>query len=280
MHGPVQVGLFTRPLFNSSGWQNMKHSLVALTAICSVVGLACAPRAEAGHGIRADLPCPYGGAGPPNPTEWSPVTPTPSIPFNPGAPTANSAVLVSGSGITTDDFVNGFAITAATQYDWFTNPVPDATTQCTDPTSTGPQPVEQVIDYTLAAGNVGLPTTATQEVDFNYDSVLNGTKGTASFALGGSTYTSTGGFLPTGTDNDFIFGKNGLFLGSMTIGSDGVSTFSSAVPLGWTCAGSCGGTVAAAPEIDPASSIAAFTLLAGGLAVLRGRRKVVALGRQ
>lgn len=29
---------------------------------------------------------------------------------------------------------------------------------------------------------------------------------------------------------------------------------------------------AAAPEIDPASAISAFTLLAGGLAVIRGRR--------
>jgi hypothetical protein len=31
-------------------------------------------------------------------------------------------------------------------------------------------------------------------------------------------------------------------------------------------------TPTAAPEIDPASAIGAFTLLAGGLAVIRGRR--------
>jgi hypothetical protein len=31
-------------------------------------------------------------------------------------------------------------------------------------------------------------------------------------------------------------------------------------------------TVTAAPEIDPASAISALTLLAGGLAVVRGRR--------
>jgi hypothetical protein len=30
---------------------------------------------------------------------------------------------------------------------------------------------------------------------------------------------------------------------------------------------------AAAPELDPASALAALTLLSGGLAVLRGRRK-------
>jgi hypothetical protein len=29
-----------------------------------------------------------------------------------------------------------------------------------------------------------------------------------------------------------------------------------------------------APEIDPASAMAGFTMLAGGLAVLRGRRKI------
>lgn len=36
--------------------------------------------------------------------------------------------------------------------------------------------------------------------------------------------------------------------------------------------GSGGGKVTSAPEIDPASAAAALTLLAGGLAALRGRR--------
>ena len=36
--------------------------------------------------------------------------------------------------------------------------------------------------------------------------------------------------------------------------------------------GSSGGTVAA-PELDPAAALAALTLLTGGLAVLRGRRR-------
>jgi hypothetical protein len=135
--------------------------------------------------------------------------------------------------------------------------------------------VEQVIDYTLAAGNAGLPVAATQEIDFNYDPTLAGLTGTASFTLGGSTFTSLGGILPTTTDNDFIFGAGGLFLGSISTTS-GNPVFSSAVPDGWTCTGSCGGTVASAPEIDASSSIAAFTLLVGGLAVLRGRRKLIA----
>ena len=33
-------------------------------------------------------------------------------------------------------------------------------------------------------------------------------------------------------------------------------------------------SVVKAPEIDPASAMAGFTMLAGGLAVLRGRRKI------
>jgi hypothetical protein len=41
---------------------------------------------------------------------------------------------------------------------------------------------------------------------------------------------------------------------------------------GQICVGSCGGGVQSAPEIDPAGALSAFTLLAGGLAVMRGRR--------
>lgn len=46
--------------------------------------------------------------------------------------------------------------------------------------------------------------------------------------------------------------------------------------LGWVSAchsGSGGGKPVAAPEMDPASATAALTLVMGGLAVLRGRRR-------
>jgi hypothetical protein len=39
-------------------------------------------------------------------------------------------------------------------------------------------------------------------------------------------------------------------------------------------------TVTAAPEIDPASAISAFTLLAGGLAVVRGRRAALSANKR
>jgi len=45
--------------------------------------------------------------------------------------------------------------------------------------------------------------------------------------------------------------------------------------LWWTfCPPSEHPTPVKAPEIDPASAIAGFTMLAGGLAVLRGRRRI------
>jgi LPXTG-motif cell wall-anchored protein len=40
-----------------------------------------------------------------------------------------------------------------------------------------------------------------------------------------------------------------------------------------TMAGVASAAVARAPEIDPASAMAGLTMLAGGLAVLRGRRR-------
>lgn len=40
----------------------------------------------------------------------------------------------------------------------------------------------------------------------------------------------------------------------------------------WSISDKAAATPISAPEIDPASSLTALTLLAGGLAVLRGRR--------
>ncbi len=37
-------------------------------------------------------------------------------------------------------------------------------------------------------------------------------------------------------------------------------------------------TPASAPEIDPASAVSAFTLLAGGLVMIRGRRSLIKRG--
>lgn len=246
----------------------MKNTFAAIATVCTALSLACAPRAEAGgRGIRADLPCPYGGAG--TTPLWTPTTG--SSPFNPGAPTANSAALVANTNfITTDSGVGGgLDITGATQYDWYTNPIPSS---CTPTPS---DPIEQVIDYQLAAGGtLGLAAGDT-EVQFNYDPSLASTKGIASFTMGGVTFTSNGPLLPTSTDNSFLFSATGAFLGALTLDSSGNTVLTAGVPTGWT---ESGGTTTV-PEIDPSSAIAALTLLAGGLVVLRGRRTPLVLVR-
>jgi hypothetical protein len=247
----------------------MKYTFAAIAAACTVVCLTCAPRAEAGgRGIRADLPCPYGGAGPVNPTLWSPITPTPPSPFNPGAPTANYAALVAGSNITTDSGQGGgLDILGATQYDWYAKPLPAVST-CSDPNAIIAGPIEQVFDYKLAAGGSLNLASGDTEVQFNYDSSLNSTKGVASFTMGGVSFASNGPLLPTGTDNTFLFSSSGVLLGALTLDSSGDTILTAGVPAGWK---ESGGTVSA-PEIDPSTAIAALTLLAGGLAILRGRR--------
>lgn len=250
--------------------KNMKHTYAAIAAACTVVFLTCAPRAEAGgRGTRSDLPCPYGGAGPVNPTLWSPITPTPPSPFNPGAPTANYAALVAGSNITTDSGQGGgLDIIGATQYDWYANPLPAVST-CSDPNAIIAGPIEQVIDYKLTAGGSLNLASGDTEVQFNYDPSVDSTKGVASFTMDGVTFTSTGPLLPTGTDNTFLFSASGALLGALTLDpNSGDTILTAGVPSGWT---ESGGTVSA-PEIDPSTAIAALSLLAGGLAILRGRR--------
>jgi hypothetical protein len=130
--------------------------------------------------------------------------------------------------------------------------------------------------YTMA--NNGLVTQANDiEVEFNYDTVFNPalatTVGTASFTMGGVTYMSTGGLLPTGTDNDFLFSSTGVLKGELVTDNTGTATLVAGVPQGWAIK-SGGGTVTA-PEIDPASAIAGITLFAGLLTVLRGGRRTL-----
>jgi hypothetical protein len=253
----------------------MKFACASIAALCSLASLAYAPQAQAGHTIRADLPCPFGGGGSPGPTAaW--VVASGASPFNPGGPTTNPATLsavLANLPEPTDEA--GLTITAATQYDWYTNPIPSALS-CTDMPN-APGPIEQVIDYTLAGGSLGLAAGDT-EVEFNYDGSLNGAKGTASFVMGGVTYTSAGTTLPTGANNqnDFIFSKSGALVGALVVDPNSeIASINSGVPTGWTASGGGGGGTVTAPEIDPTSAIAALTLLAGGLAVLRGGRRTL-----
>jgi hypothetical protein len=244
----------------------MKYTLSALTAIVSIASLTASPLAMAGgHGILADVPCPYGSGGDP----WTPTSAT-SSPYNPGLNTGNFASLTGTSSVINQD---GLSFTSAVQYDNYAAPIP-AASNCSSSTFSAPNPIEQVLVYTLASGNNGNFSYAAndEEVLFNYDGSLAGKTGTASFTLGGVTYTSTGGDLPTTTDNDFLFSSSGQLIGALDTDAEGnVTLDSGAVPTGWTASG----TVAAAPEMDFSLAISAFTLLAGCLAVARDGRRAL-----
>lgn len=255
----------------------MKSISAAVVALCSVACLTWAPHAEAGgaKGIRADLPCPYGGAGGPNPDLWGLTSGT--SPFNPGVVTANTATLVAGSTITTDQ--DELAITSAIQYVYYTNPIPPASDCAADPfTLNSNGPLEQVMTYTMGA-NASVSQAGDIEVEFNYNTFFNPTlattAATASFTMGGVTYASSGTLLPTTTDNDFLFSSTGALKGEIVTDSSGNASLVAGVPVGWIIKSGGGGGTISAPEIDPASAVAGVTLLAGLLAVLRGGRRTL-----
>jgi len=136
-----------------------------------------------------------------------------------------------------------------------------------------------VIVYNLAAGGALGLAAGDIEVEFNYNTFSNPslatTAGAASFTTGGITYASTGGLLPTGTLNDFLFSSSGKYLGALGTDPEGnplliPSSATSLAPGGWS---SGGGGAVSAPELDAASAISALTLAVGGLMVVCGRRR-------
>jgi hypothetical protein len=256
----------------------MKSISVVAASVCSLAFLTSVPLAEASgggsKGMRADLPCPYGGSGGINADLWSPTNGT--SPFNPGLVTANTATLVAGSTALENGDQNQLAITSAIQYVYYSSPIPDASLCSADPFSVNPNgPLEQVLSYTM--GDTAISQAGDIEVEFNYNTAavptLAATAGTASFTIGGVTYASTGSLLPTSTDNDFLFSSTGALIGEIVTATNGTASVVSGVPQGWTIKTSGGGGTMMAPEIDPASSFAAVTLLAGLLAVVRGGRR-------
>jgi hypothetical protein len=258
----------------------MKSISAAAIALFSVTCLTWAPHAEAGgaKGLRADLPCPYGGAGGPNPDLWGPTSG--SSPFNPGLVTPNTATLVAGSTINTDQAE--LSISSAVQYVYYSSPIPPASSCPGNEFTLNPNgPLEQVLTYTMA-NNASVSQAGDIEVEFNYNTFFNPTlattAGTASFTMGGVTYTSTGTFLPTTTDNDFLFSSTGALKGEIVTDSTGTASVVAGLPQGWTIKSGGGGTVSA-PEIDPASAVAGLTLLAGVLAVLRSGRRTLKVAR-
>jgi hypothetical protein len=255
----------------------MRSVVTAFAILISVSSLTAVPLAHASgnRGIRADLPCPYGGSGNLDSSFWTSTSGP--IPYNPGLVTPFSATLVGGSSITTDD--DSLTVTAATQYDYYSSAIPGKSFCVTNPFGAN-GPLEQVIVYKLAAGNTvsGVELAGGDiEVEFNYDTAstpaLATTAGTASFTMGGVTYASTGGHLPTGTDNDFVFTSTGKYVGELSNSNNETPALTANLaPQGWTASSGGGGT-ASAPELDATSAMSALTLVMGCLLVARGGRR-------
>jgi hypothetical protein len=238
----------------------MKYASLALCALCSVVGLTSAMRAEAGgHSIRIDE-----GNGAGCMTNWTAVIDATALSaISPGG-TYSSAVACTPNSNSPDDlFRNGtgandaataigggsaFAATGGEMFQFYAGAV-------------GPQPDAQVVAWSLANSDT--------EIEMN-GWCPGGAAG--SLTWGSSTYK--GGC--SGAATDFLFSSTKAFIGYVvdSVQSDGTLlgtvTLSSTLPTGWSASG---GTVSA-PEIDPASAISAMTLLLGCLAVMRGDRRL------
>jgi hypothetical protein len=240
-------------------------------SLAAISGLALTSVAQ-GRGMRSDAPCPFAGGA----NAWAlQTTDQSAVPFNPGSPTQNFAELTSGSG---DDFAPASLATQnGTMYNWYANPLPAATNCGTTTTSGGPfiapSPIEQVMVYTLTTSDLetlpdangnSLNLSDDTEVAFNYATAAANTP--ASFTMDGITFKSNG-ILPVNTQNDFLFGASGQYIGA--ISEDGFSVNVGAAPVGWTMSNA----VASAPELDSGSFAAAITLLLGSLAVLRGSKR-------
>ena len=109
----------------------MKSISAAVVALCSVACLTWAPHAEAGgaEGFAPICRVPTAELGDPTPILWGPTSG--SSPYNPGLVTANTATLVAGSTITTDQ--DELAITSAIQYVYYSSPIPPASDCAANP---------------------------------------------------------------------------------------------------------------------------------------------------
>jgi hypothetical protein len=187
--------------------------------------------------------------------------------FSPGTSMATGAMFSPDGNSITDYCVSSStcstAITTGTgaMFNW--GPQPGS--QQAGPTGI----TEQVIVYQLADNQslpvVGSPgqnftTAGAFEVDFNYAATSCAGE-TGSLSVGGQKYTSAANPCVS-VDNAFFFNDSG---GKLML---------EGTPSGWSPAG-----VVSAPEIDPNSAVAGFSLMFGGLAVLLGRRRLPLLAK-
>jgi len=102
-------------------------------------------------------------------------------------------------------------------------------------------------------------------LDIYVSSAVAADLGTVAAAEGGSFILTTITFAGSSAGTSAL-----NFSDSVLSNFDGSGTIAATATGGSICVGGCG--IAAAPEIDPAGALSAFTLLTGGLAALRGRR--------
>jgi hypothetical protein len=232
----------------------MKHTSVGLTALCCVVCLACAPRAEAGHGLRID----EGNGSGCMSTYATNADNSGAAAFIPGGTYAHSVACTPNSSAASDLFPNG-------------GPVNDAATVNATYTATGGAmfqyyagAIVAVPDAQVAVWNLLTGPFGAQETEIELNGWCPGGSG-ASLKFGGNTFTGGCG----GASTDLLFSHSGSLVGYVTDASDGTATIHAGASVpGWTESG-----VVRAPEIDPSSAMAGLTLLVGGLAVLRGSRR-------
>jgi hypothetical protein len=148
----------------------------------------------------------------------------------------------------------GFSMPQALSYDW-----PNADSPSTQPAQVQIYLLDQTVPEHLSTPSGALiGVGGDTEVEFNYSN--SSMPGAASFIYDGVTYqSSVTGSVLAGDTNDFLFNSAGKLVGWVN-GSGQLVT------------GLSGSDWKTAPEIDSASGLSAVALLAGGLAIMRGRR--------
>jgi hypothetical protein len=231
----------------------MKHAAFS-TAIAFALSIVCAPVAYAQHSLRVD-------EGSPCMTTWTQVLPAPALAsdFNP-AGVGGDTVAACIPQTAGDLFYTGAGPNTAFN---------DAATVDSSYTATAGQMFQFYSAGNLASQAVIFTLGTKDETEIELNGWCSGTTG-GSFTWGNTTYT--GG---CGSTTDFLFDSSNNLAGYVTDSTGGPSTIYLATSLptniGWTESG--GGSTVMAPEIDPQSSIAAITLLAGCLVVLQGNRR-------